>query len=125
MVDIIVELTKPKGEENDDEHSRQRELQAIGRYTETPEAMLVTLDKDGIYSKVAEGTKAQMRQHSGRERLIAVISSAYPDTPTTREAYEGAGLTKGAASPLLKKLEGEGLIERFSKGQQDRFRWVQ
>lgn len=125
-VDIIVELVRPPAEGDDEEASTERELRAIGRFPETPEALRVKLGTDGLYVVIGEGTRAQMRNLSGEARVFQIIREAYPETINGSDIRDGSGLTKDTCNRHLRGLEGIGSIESFSDGNglPKRYRWT-
>lgn len=125
-VDLIVEMLRPPDASEDDD-TTERELRAIGRFTDTPEAMRIRLEGDGTYRAIGEGTRAQMRALSTEGKVRTYLKDRYPDTATMRDLEEEALVTRQSAQRVLRELEAVGDIQSFTDGQgakaKKRYRW--
>lgn len=114
-VDIITELIRPAGKDDDDE-TTERELRAIGRFTETPEAMRIAFDSRRRYRTLGEGTKAQMKAMSTDARILTYLRELWPGTATRKEVEEAVGLTQATANRSLLNLTKIGDLSKFDDG---------
>lgn len=126
-VDLIVEMVRPP-ETSDDDESTERELRAIGRFNETPEAMRVRLEGDGWYRTIGEGTRSQMRALSAEGRIRTHLRDVYPETPTLKDIENETGVARSTAQRVLQSLAGIGDVEilgdgKGGKGSARRYRW--
>jgi hypothetical protein len=126
-VDLIVEMVRPADAGEDDE-STERELRAIGRFPDIPEAMRVRLEGDGWYRKIGEGTRGQMRNLSAEGKIRGYLREQYPGTPTRRDIEDATGVSTPTCNRVLRSMEGIGDIESFADGPgktaAKRYRWA-
>lgn len=124
-VDLIVEMVRPPDTADDDE-STERELRAIGRFPEIPEAMRIRLEGDGWYRAVGEGTRAQMKALSAEGKIRAYLRDQYPDTPTLKDIEEDCVVARTTAQRVLQSMAAIGDVEILageSKTATKRYRW--
>lgn len=123
-VDLIVEMVRPP-ETSEDDESTERELRAIGRFQETPEAMRVRLEGDGWYRTIGEGTRAQMRALSAEGRIRTYLRDRYPETATRREIQDDTSIAQTTVERVLRDLGAVGDIQSFTDGPRNtkRYRW--
>lgn len=71
--DILMDFKKPVG----DEHTRQREINSLSRFSETPESLVIYYDdNDLIYKRL--GTKSEVSKDQNKNRLLQVLPT-YPE----------------------------------------------
>lgn len=125
-VDIIVEMVKPHAGEEEDTNDRgtERELRAVGRFPESPEAMRVKL-VEGRYVLVGEGTRAAMRNLDFEAKVRDYLSEHFADTHDLATIQKETGLRRESTRKALGKLEAAGYVESFTgpRGKKS-WRWV-
>lgn len=125
-VDLIVEMVRPTDTADDDE-TTERELRAIGRFPDIPEAMRVRLEGDGWYRKIGEGTRGQMRNLSSESKVRGYLKEQPDQTHTRKDIEAATSVPQTTVERILKSLEKAGDIESFSgepRGTK-RYRWIQ
>ena len=122
-VDVIVELIKPAAENEDDENSTERELRAIGRFPESPEALRVKLNDTGLYEVIGEGTRAQMRNLSNEAKVRAHLRENPNDTHSMEELIDATEVKKETLRRVLIALERSSEAETFAEGERGKKRW--
>lgn len=124
-VDLIVELVRPPSEGDGDEVTSERELRAIGRFPEIPEALRVKLGGDGVYEVIGEGTRAQMRNLGNEARIRQHLKENPNETFTQAELEDATGVARATLQRVLNGLEAAGEIESFAEGPRGRkrYRW--
>jgi len=123
-VDIIVEMVKPHAGEEEEDASTERELRAVGRFPETPEAMRVNLVA-GRYKRIGEGSRAQMRNMDFEAKVRAYLSENYADTHDLATIQKATEIKRESARKVLVGLEAAGVVESFTgpRGRKS-WRWV-
>lgn len=106
IVDISIAIRRHK-----DGGDGARELEAISRYGETPDRIVVELE-DGVYHR--RGTVAQLRAEQNRQSILEVLT---PESATAAELGEAAGMGRAVAAKTLNGLFEEGQVNREGKGR--------
>ena len=125
-VDVIVELVRPPSEGEDDDNSTERELRAIGRFPESPEALRVKLNTHGTYEVIGEGTRAQMRNLGNDAKVRAHLSENAAEAHAMADLEAATGIARATLQRVLLALERGGEVESFAEGGRGkkRYRWV-
>jgi len=106
LADVIVTLTRDNAVPN------RREMQAVGRFEETPASLLVELEGDSYKVLGDPGSVAiQARTNS----VLAALGE-HPAGLTQAELVEATGLSKQRVSESLAQLERAGLVTTEGRG---------
>ena len=95
----------------------RRELQAIGRFDDTPSKLIIEL-RDGVYMPL--GSTADAAKSDARRQLLDVLPVSEDDAieeDALIEALKATGLSKGTIGKALRELLDEGLVSRIGKGK--------
>ena len=105
IVDISIALRRLK-----DGGDATRELEAISRYGDTPDRVVVELE-DGVYHR--RGTVAEVKEQRNRDKVLEVLTD---EPQTAEEVGQGAEMSAGVAQKTLKGLYQAGVVTREGKG---------
>jgi hypothetical protein len=120
-VDVVLELERPAGSQQ----PRQRVLAGLGRYPQTPGALLVEHDlATDSWRVVGEGADRQDARAIGdRQALLDTLPSSEPGV-TRADLEEQLDAPHRQFAAQLDKLIEEGLVTRDGEGKKgDPYRW--
>ena len=106
LADVIVTLMR------DNAVSNRRELQAVGRFEETPASLLVELEGDN-YKVLGDPGSVAIRART--DSVLAALGE-HPAGLTQAELVEATGLSKQRVSESLAQLERAGLVTTEGRG---------
>lgn len=99
--------------------STRRELQAVGRFDDTP-AMLVIDLRDGVY--VPLGSTADALKLDAGNLILDTLPNLEGDATTETELIESvgeSGVSKGTIGTALRELVAEGSVMRIGEGKRN------
>jgi hypothetical protein len=115
-VDIVLHLQRLPGDQAGKE--RQRMLDGISRFEETPDKLLIELEpgSDGERSTYrAVGDVVQVRKESLRIEVLAWLPTSHEDAPEFLELRKDLGVRELELRGVLRDLVNEGLVEQFGR----------
>jgi hypothetical protein len=117
-VDIVLHLQRLTGDQTGKE--RQRLLDGISRFEETPDKLLIEFEpgQDGERSTFrAVGDVTQVRKEALRIEVLAWLPTRREDAPEFSELRKEMGVREFDLRRILRELVNEGLVERFGRPQ--------
>lgn len=115
-VDIVLHLQRLTGDQTGKE--RQRLLDGISRFEETPDKLLVEFvpGEDGERSTFrAVGDVGTVRREALRIEILASLPTNHEDAPEFLELRKELGVRELELRAVLRDLIGEGLVEQFGR----------
>jgi hypothetical protein len=93
----------------------RRRIEALGRFDETPDALVIELTEDGYISL---GEKAPLKSEEVRNALIAVLPESEQEAQSPEELCRSAGIGKVTTTvkETLPRLVEEGVAGRGGRG---------
>lgn len=124
-VDIVLHLQRLMGT-NSVGKERQRLLEGISRFEETPDKLLVELGPQEPYVYTALGDADVVRDQVLRRDILANLPTNPDDAVSTSELKESVGGKDEDRGRVLKELVREGLVCRIGLGKSgDPYRYYQ
>ena len=124
-VDIVIHLQRLMGT-NTAGKERQRLLEGISRFEETPDKLLVELGPQEPHTYTALGDADVVRDQVMRREILANLPNNPDDAVTTTELKESVGGKDEDRGRVLKDLVREGLVRRIGLGKSgDPYRYYQ
>jgi hypothetical protein len=123
-VDIVLHLQRLMGSAAGKE--RQRLLEGISRFEETPDKLLIELGPQEPYTYIALGDADVVRDQVIRREILANLPTNPDDALSTAELKEAVGGKDEDRGRVLKEMVNEGLVRKVGIGRPgDPFRYYQ
>lgn len=108
--DVLLQLARPEGQGR----STIRVLNALSRYDETPDKLLIELTDAGY---VDLGTDQAVAAAEAREAVLRVAPTSGGDALTEKELYEAAGVKRTTGQGAIREHLATGRLRQIGEGK--------
>jgi hypothetical protein len=123
-VDIVLHLQRLQG--NHAGRERQRLVEGISRFEETPDKLLIELGEGEPHTYSALGDVDVLREQSLRREILACLPTNPDDALSTTELKEIIAVSPNDLLRVLGELIREGMVRRLGAGKKgDPYRYYQ
>jgi hypothetical protein len=122
-VDIILHLDRPEPKPGNE---RQRVMEGIGRFEETPDSVLIELGEAEPQTYRLLGDVGEIKAHDLREEILAALPTDETDAVDREVLAQRVAGRALEISRIVNLLIGEGLVIRLGRGiKGDKYRYYQ